>query len=328
MAEIYINSNSPVSHQVFWQGAAYDVDSSLPVVKIYDITGDPLVNPPVSQTSIIATITSEKDETNTGLYTVNIPYSITNRNKTLKLVWEYTVGGTFVSKDHIVFIVTPYTDLTQSSQELGLSMDYTDPDYVTYKDLIAAEKYARKLIEDFTGQEFFLSDDTFVVYGSGSDILPLPYRINSLHNLYANDVLLIDNLTNVNNWNYTTQISESGFGIRVNRASMLDNTVYTANGMVPPSINDTYYGVFRENVPYRIYGRFGWNKVPDNVELACIELMKDYFAKDKVWKNKYIKNIQTFDWQFEYSDDATRGTGNLYADQLLSPYILSSMVVV
>jgi hypothetical protein len=30
------------------------------------------------------------------------------------------------------------------------------------------------------------------------------------------------------------EISESGYGIRINRAGMLDNTVYVANGMVPP----------------------------------------------------------------------------------------------
>lgn len=328
MAEIYINTSTPVIHQVFWQGAASDVDSSLPIVKVYDITEDPLVSPAINPSTLIATLTSVRDETNVGLYVVNVPYSLTNRNKTLKFRWEYNVGGNAVAKEHLVFVVTPYTDLTQSTDEIGLSTDYTDPNYVTYKQLRAAEKYARKIIEDYTGQEFYLYDDTFTVYGSDSDVLPLPYKINSLHSLHANDILLVDNLANVNNWNYTTQISESAFGIRVNRASMLDNTVYTANGMVPPSINDTYYGVFRNNVPYKVYGRFGWDKVPDNVELACIELMKDYFAKDKTWKNKYVKNIQTFDWQFEYSDDVTKGTGNLYADQLLSPYIISSMVVV
>ena len=326
--EIYTNSSSPVVHQIFWQGEASDVDSTLPSVKIYDITQDPTISPAVNPSTILTTLTAIKDETNVGLYYVNVPYSLTATNRTLKFRWEYIVGSTSVTKEHLVFVVTPYTDLTQSSQELGLSIDNTDPNYVSYKELQMAEKYARKVIEDYTGQEFTLSDDTFIVYGSGSDVLPLPYKINSLHSLYANDILLVDNLNNVNNWNYTTQISETGFGIRVNRASMLDNTVYTANGMVPPSINDTYYGVFQNNVAYKVYGRFGWDRVPDNVELACIELMKDYFSKDKLWRNKYIKNIQTFDWQFEYDGGATKGTGNLYADQLLAPYIISSMVVV
>lgn len=330
MAEVYINSSSPITHQIFWNGIASDVDSALPIVKIYDITEDVLVSPPINPSTILATITSTKDETNVGLYSVQVPYNLTSRNRTLKFRWEYIVSGTPVVKEHEVFVVTPYTDLTQSAEELGLSIDNTDPNFVSYKELKLAEKYARKIIEDYTGQEFYLYEDVFTILGSDSDILPLPYKLHTLHSLYSNDILLIDNLASpaVNNWNYDTQVSETGFGIRVNRATMLDNTVYTANGMVPPSINDTYYGVFRNNVAYKVSGRFGWEKVPDNVELACIELMKDYFAKDKIWKNKYIKNIQTFDWQFEYDGGATRGTGNLYADQLLSSYILSNMVVI
>jgi hypothetical protein len=37
---------------------------------------------------------------------------------------------------------------------------------------------------------------------------------------------------------------------------------------------------FSLELPYKVQGRFGWEKVPDEVELAAIELMKDYFAKD------------------------------------------------
>jgi len=56
--------------------------------------------------------------------------------------------------------------------------------------------------------------------------------------------------------------------------------------------------------------------------------MGDYFAKDKVWTNKYVKSVSTFDWDFEYSSDAYKGTGNAYADQLLYPYVLTTMVVI
>jgi hypothetical protein len=328
MAEVYIKSNSPSYHQIFWNGEASDVDSLLPTVKVYDITQDPTITPAINPSTILTTLTASKDETNVGLYYVTVPYQYTDRNRTLKLKWEYIVGGTNISSDHVVYVVTPYTDLTQSAVDLGFSTDPSDPDYKTYKQLQAAEKYARKVIEDYTGQDFYLSDQTYVVYGAGSDSLPLPQRIVSLHSLYSNDILLVNNLTNVNNWNYTTQISESGFGIRINRAGMLDNTVYTANGMVPPTIHDNTYGVFGNGAAYKVYGRFGWEEVPDNVELACLELMKDYFEKDSVWRNKYVKNIQTFDWNIEYTGDSTSGTGNLYVDQLLSPYVISNMVVI
>lgn len=192
-----------------------------------------------------------------------------------------------------------------------------------------AEKYARKIIENYCNQSFYLYNDVQIAYGSGSDILPLPFKINTLHELYGNDILLVDNINEVNNWMFEPLISETGFGLRVDRTSSIDNTVYVANGMIPPTINDTGgFGAFGQDVRYRVQGVFGWDKVPDNVEQACIQLMGDYFAKDKVWSNKYVKNIQTFDWQFEYSSDAYRGTGNAYVDQLLNGYVVNGMVVI
>lgn len=62
--------------------------------------------------------------------------------------------------------------------------------------------------------------------------------------------------------------------------------------------------------------------------MACLELMKDYFSKDKVWRNKYIKNISTFDWKFEYDSATFSGTGNNYVDQILSDYVITQMVVI
>ncbi len=106
---------------------------------------------------------------------------------------------------------------------------------------------------------------------------------------------------------------------------MLDNTVYTANGMVPPSIHDSA-GIFKSGVSYKVQGYFGWEKVPDEVEQAAIELMKDFFAKDTVWRNKYVKKISTFDWDFEYTSEAHSGTGNAYADRLLADYVLVTKV--
>lgn len=109
---------------------------------------------------------------------------------------------------------------------------------------------------------------------------------------------------------------------------MLDNTVYTANGMVPPSINDYGYGVFIKDYRYRVQGRYGWDTVPDDIKIACIELMKDYFSKDSIWRAKYVNNVQSFDWKFEYSAEAYRGTGNVYVDQILLPYVLTQLMVI
>jgi hypothetical protein len=320
MAEILINTQSPVTHQVYWNGEITVLDAT-PTVKLYDITIDPAIDPAINPNTPLQLLTSVADENNPGTYITYIPYQYTNRNRTLRLEWYYTIGSTQVVRSDEVYVVTPYVDFNHV-QDLGFSVDSSDPNYKSYKELIRAERYARKQIEQYTGQNFYLYDDLYVVYGYGSDVLPLPAKLNTLHELYANDSLLLDNL---NNLSYDVIIAESGYGIRIDRSSIVDNTVYVANGMVPPSIYDVN-GVFQTNVPYKVQGKFGWEKVPDEVELAGIELMKDYFAKDQVWRNKYIKNISTFDWDFEYTSEAYAGTGNAYADRLLADYVMVSKV--
>jgi hypothetical protein len=329
MAEIYVNSNTPIKTKIYWEGELVIPDGNV-TAAVYDITEDPAITPAILPTTVLTTLTATAVETDTGTYQVVLPFSYSVRNRKFKLVWSYVVSS--VSGTHITYVdvATPYINLNEHIDSLNLGSDPSDPNYKTYNDIRVAERYARKIIEDYTGQEFYLYDDTEVVYGNNSDILPLPYKINSIYQLYSNDILFIDNTTNpaTNNWTYTPIISETGFGIRVDRTGLIDNTVYVANGMVPPTINDNINGAFAKNVRYKVIGKYGWDLVPSNVQQACVELMKDYFSKDNIWKNKYVKNIQTFDWQFEYSGDAYRGTGNAYVDQLLNPYVINGMVVI
>lgn len=323
--DIVVGTNSPVKHKVYWQGNPKDADS-LPIASFFDITLDPdyEINPLVEQVVLTAT----KLETDIGVYEVYPPLNLTDRNKKLKVKWQYSIDGIPVVKIHEVDVITPYTDITQAAEELGIGSDPSDPNYKTFFQLEQAEKYARKTIETFTGQKFYLYNDSINAYGSGADVLPLPIKINRIHQIYQNDILIVDNINDINNWPYVTMVSESGFGIRINRAGMLDNTVYSANGLVPPSINDSYNGAFAKDLTYKIYGQFGWSYLPNEIENACIELMKDYFSRDRIWRNKYIKSISTFDWDFEYTADAHKTTGNLYVDNILSDYVVNHMVVI
>lgn len=325
--EVYVGSNPVIKHKIYWHHQIADADS-LPTVKVYDVTNDPAIYPPISPDTLLTTLTAVKSEVDPGSYEVYLPQEFTDRNKELKLRWEMIVQGDGIFKEHSVFVQTPYVDLAQAVDAIGLSSDPSDPNYKSYEELMAAERYARKTIENYTGQSFYLYDDVHVVYGDGADSLRLPFKINQLHELYVGDQLLVDTINGINNWNYETRISESGFGIRINRANMLDNTVYTSNGYVPPSITDSSNGVFIKGSAYRVQGRYGWDYVPDEVELATIELMKDYFSKDRAWRTKYIHSVQSFDWHFEYNTGAFLGTGNIYVDQILLPYVLTQMVVI
>jgi hypothetical protein len=326
MAEIYVDQTAPIKTKIFWGGEITDADGSV-TATIYDITEDNTVNPTVDPNVAITTITATKLETDAGTYQIVIPFQYCRRNRKFKIIWSYTVGGTSASHSYYIDVVTPYANMADIWEDLNLGTDPSDPNYKTYHEIQMAEKYARKLIESFTAQFFYLYDERQVVYGSGSDILPLPFKIYQIHELYENDVLLIDNINEVNNWMYTPIISESTYGIRVNRQSLMDNLIYSSNGLIPPSYMDySPGGAFQKDYRYAVQGRFGWSSVPDNVEEACIILIKQFFEKDTSWRNKYVKNISAFDWKFEYMEDAHRGTGNLYADQLLLPYVITGMV--
>lgn len=328
MAEIYVNSFSPVKTKIFWAGNIQDAESDV-LVDVYDITQDPAIVPAIDpQEPILFEIEANKSDVDPGTYEMYLPFETTTRQRNLKLVWKYLMRSE--EQQHISYldIVTPYVSLAEAVEDLDISTDPSDPNYKTYHELRMAEKYARKMIEKHTGQQFYLYDDVRLAYGSGDDVLTLPFKLHSIHEIYENDILVIDKINDVNNWIYNPIISESGFGLRVDRSQYLDNTVYTANGLVPPSINDNYHGAFKKDYRYRIAGKYGWEDVPDNVEQAAIQLMGDFFAKDKVWLNKYVKNISTFDWQFEYDAQAFTGTGNAYVDSLLYPHVLTNMVII
>jgi hypothetical protein len=327
MAEIYVGSNFPARTTIFYAGELY-VSEGPVNVQVYDITEDPTIFPPVDPENLVIQLTATQLEVDPGTYQVVLPLNLTTTQRKFKLDWLYMVGSETITHTSYLDVVKPYADITEIMHDLNLGYEPSDPNYRSYHELVMAEKYARKTIENFTGQKFHLYEDVHVVYGSGSDTLPLPQKLNSLHKLYANDVLLIDNLNNINNWNFQTVVSETGFGIRVDRTSALDNTVYTANGLVPPSINDYTPGAFKNNVRYRVVGKFGWNSVPDDVQQSAIQLAGHYFAKDRVWADRYLKNVSTFDWDFEFKDEAYSGTGCAYSDKLLSDYVVDTVLLI
>ena len=326
MAEIYKGRSTAIKAKLYYRGEPVITDSDV-IVKVYDITQDPLILPSINPNSIIYNTIAEQEETDFGVYSFYFPVAFVGRDRKFKIEWTYEYNNEISTHITYVDVVTPYISIEEAIEDLGLGSDSNDPNNKTYHELRMAEKYARKQVEYYTGQKFNLFDDTMTIMGNDSDTLPLTRKINNLHTLHVNDSLLIDNLNNVNNLGFVVEPTTSGFGIKINQSSLLDNDTYIANGMVPPTIYDSNPNIFKRGKHYDVYARFGWDDVPDEVEQATIEIMRSYFSKDRAWRDRYVNKISTTDWDFEFASDAFTGTGSSYADKLLLDYVVTQMVV-
>ena len=130
MAEIYINTSTAATTKLYVKGEAITPTSSV-VVKFYDITGDPLVSPQISPSSIIATVTAEASEVDEGSFSVYLPVQHSTRNRKFKLVWDWQFNSAAYSTTTYLDIVTPYVDIQEAAQEMGLGSDANDPSHKT-----------------------------------------------------------------------------------------------------------------------------------------------------------------------------------------------------
>lgn len=325
MAEIYLDQASRVVTKIYWAGEITDADGAVTAeVKRYRTSSPQWI-------SAANTYTATKLETDAGTYEIIIPKSEVPPRfwaNTLEITWKYSINGSQTSHKQVVDVVRPYVNITDAIEILNVGTDVSDPNFKSYNELKIAERYARKLIDAYTNQFF---DERYIketAYGNGTDTLPLRTRCFDWYILRENGVVVIDRGLNINNFGYTIKVSDTQYGITVDRTNLLDNIVYTANGMVPPTINDSGYGAFKKDCLYTVEHWCGWTHVPPSVEEAALELMKMYFAKDRIWRERYVKKISTTDWDFEYSSEAFGGTGSSYADKLLADYVITQMVLV
>ena len=345
MAEIYVNEpyslilqgfdfegfgNYPVETKLFVKGEPVTPSSVL--VDIYQSWPSQYQGIDTSPLTAAGTdIPTDIVDTDVGVYSVDIPLALSSgamRGKTLRLIWKYVVDGVTYKKQTWVEFVFPYASLVEAADQLGFGSDANDPNHKTFKELKQAEKYARMMIDSYTNQKFSPHIDTISVMGSDSDVLPLPKRIIGLIRLTEGDEVWWDGYGTTNNIGYHLKPTFSSFAITVDTSVLLSSDVYIANGMVPPSADSVSSNIFKRGKKYTVHGDFGWELVPPKVEEAAIELMKMYFAKDRVWKDRYVKKISTTDWDFEYSSQSFTGTGSSYADKLLADYVVTQMVIV
>lgn len=310
MPEIYNGTNGPINFKTYYNGVAID-PTSTPVVTIYKGT----------ETSGTA-LTVNNTDVDEGSFFCFVPVSATTDYEYFKVKIEYTINGTSFVDWKTYNVSRPYANVAEIVEASGFGTDRSDRNYKSYDEVMAAERWARFKINAYTGQKFEYKTKTVQVIGDGTDVLLLPERIESITKIWQNDVVIYDSAS-VSGNQYEFEISPTNYAIRFVKDPGLETfATYPYDTTMPEP------AFFKNGNTYKISGMYGWLNVPSEVYDSAIRLSNDFFYQDAVWKEKYVKRMQTGDWNVEISTQAFTGTGNSMVDRILEPFIANRMVII
>lgn len=309
--ELYTGLTQKIYFDVYIDDELTNSDSP-PNVAIYDGDTDVLI--------MSGQAWPEADDE--GHYSFVILDNFLMTDKTIKAVWTYFVNGNAMYATDYYSVVTPYVSISEAYRRLGAGREEGDQNHVPVHDMQYAEKFARFMVENYTGIKFGKYTKTVNAYGQDADVLYLGERIISYTSVKENGKLVIDTVNNINSFNYPIEITDTNHSLRIvsvgddiNEGGKLD-IVYPSSG--------NFYGGYR----YEVSGVFGWKFVPEKVQQAMLMLMKDYFGKDNIWRARFVQSVSFGDTDMEFSKLAFRGTGNFYADKLLDEFKSTNMAVI
>lgn len=264
----------------------------------------------------------------TGGYQVTLPFSLVDRDRKFTINWAFNYVEASVTKSYTaktyVEVVTPYVTVDEIRTALGTMPTMTDDE------VERVERRIRGVIDNYTAQKFGYYSGTIKVQSTGDDDLVLPQRLISLTSLTGGKFADVSN--------YETR----GDGWYLGRATNIDasdqiwDNIVSDDGTGPGwRSKDPIYapqrtrrGLWQDNVIYTLTGEWGYEGVPFNVKEAALILIEDNICPDSEYRDRYIEDVKTADYQYTYTPGAFRGTGSVIADQLLEPFRRSLLVVI
>lgn len=296
MKQIYVGSTEKIYLNVFLDGQAIDADS-LPTYSLTIVGSD---TPARVGTAIAESL---------GTYYFLTEFDEIDVEQTLRVEWTYIVSTDTYLREDYISVVTPYTNY----------IDLRDiaPANTSDLELENAELFARYVINNYTGQTFGKRIDNIKMHGNDRSVLVLPHRIVRMDSLSVENEVVWTRDPELNEFGRNLEITDTNYGIL---ATKFDE--------VPVWSTEPGSTVWSKNRWYTINGLYGWEAVPDEVEYCARLLADDYFCKETAWKKRFVEQINASDWRVVFNQKQFQGTGNFFADQILSKFKSIGMVLV
>jgi len=291
--------------------------TAVPTLSVYDADSDTIAL--TGYSSITVT-----DENAAGVYSYTMTPALTQINRVLKFVWSYALNGVATSETQFYAVETQYSSVSEIQDFLGLGTSPSEINYKNPKEIEAAEKVARTIIDGYTGQKFIQYYGQQEQFGFGSDAIELVEKMLTLDKVWENDELLIDNTVTpvYNNFGFLLELSPTKKAIRIINVGW---DLRYDNQVDPTAMGN---GRFRNGSRYKFEGLIGWKYVPEDIKIASMLLVGDILANDYNWRNKYLKKIDLSEISFEMATGAFNGTGNIAVDNILDQYRNVNIVII
>lgn len=236
----------------------------------------------------------------TGDFTVPLPEKYTKYDGWFS--FNVYQGPSLIYVDTITS-TRPY--VTTSKAIANVSKSITTEQATTY------ERLARELINSILGFDFSFKRKIVDLKGTGTDYLPVDERIGRIFSVKENGEYI---------W---AEGDDDPFAAWTPRYAVLRK--YNGDLNRAEYSLYSYGGEFRWYADYEIDAEFGWQVVPQDVEDAMLLLIEDFACGNNRYINKYIDSYGTGNVKIDYFREATKGTGNLLVDNILSKYVVESI---
>jgi hypothetical protein len=250
------------------------------------------------------------------VFTGTLTTDSTKYDRNLKIEWVSSTASGASSTISYYSMKRPYATVSRIKELVDI-----DTTTVSNPTLTKYEKKARLFIDAYTGIKFAKEYDSIVAFGDNSDTLLMPVPVLKIDQIYEDDILVYDLSTigaSVNKFDYTIEVGPSKTIIKIKNDALLN---IGGINEFPDTNLIRGASTFVKDRSYRIVGSFGFEYVPNEVELATALLVDDYICNDWNIRNKGIESIKTDSYDLQYGKMFASGTGNLLVDSLLAPWV-------
>lgn len=287
--EIYWESSDSVTLMIYSNGVPTNADSA-PLVTITRLSDD----------SVIVNNQGATYTGTTGKYKYTLTSSQNSSLGRFRVNWSFTVSGAAATKTDYYEVVVGYTNPTQVREH------FPDLESKTNDEIYLKEKLARRIIDVYCNQSFgFTDEETRIIRGKNESRLYLDARLFNLTRVLVDGVDDVTSEVEIYDDYWLSHISEFYPG----------DYSDVKKGLTEPS------RYFRRTNKYHIKGDWGWESVPENINLAAIMLINDYFCDTSLLRQHGILSYQLGEKDLTIRRDLWGTTGNYDVDQLLADYV-------